>query len=115
MGWNFRAGPDWSDFVKWFKQRWGSKDSGLFSVFGTAGTMGFHLLSGMLVGIFIGYWLDRWLGTHPWMKAVFFIIGVVAGFKNIYLDAKRLIREQEEKDRAIMGGGAKNDSRPEKN
>jgi ATP synthase protein I len=77
-----------------------SARTGLLDSFGTAGMMGFHLLSGMLVGGFIGYWLDEWLDTGPWLKAVFFIIGIAAGFRNIYLDAQRLVREQDGRDKA---------------
>jgi ATP synthase protein I len=87
-----------------------SARSGMFDAFGTAGMMGFHLLSGMLVGGFIGYWLDKWLDTDPWMKAVFFMIGIAAGFRNIYLDAQRLVREQEGKDNAWKGAAKKDAS-----
>jgi ATP synthase protein I len=31
------------------------------------------------VGYFIGYGLDRWLGTH-YLNIVFLILGIVAGF-----------------------------------
>ena len=31
------------------------------------------------VGYFIGYALDRWLGTH-YLNIVFLILGIVAGF-----------------------------------
>lgn len=73
------------------------KESGFGSAFGTAGVIGFHLLSGILVGSFVGYWLDEWLGTGPWMKAIFFAIGVAAGFRNMYLDALLLLRKQDKK------------------
>lgn len=85
-----------------------SARSGLFDAFGVAGMMGFHLLSGMLVGGFIGYWLDKWLDTGPWLKVAFFIIGIAAGFRNIYLDAQKLVREQDCKDKAWKGAAEKN-------
>ena len=58
-----------------------------------AGTMGLHLVSGPAVGFGIGYLLDDWLGTDPWMKAVFFLFGVICGFKLVYEDARKLARE----------------------
>jgi ATP synthase protein I len=60
-----------------------------------AGTMGLHLVSGPAVGFIIGYFLDDWLGTHPWMKAVFFLLGVISGFKLVYEDARKIARETE--------------------
>ena len=36
------------------------------------------------VGALIGYWLDKWLGTEPWMLVVWFILGSTAGFYSVY-------------------------------
>jgi ATP synthase protein I len=62
-------------------------------ILASAGTMGLHLVSGPAVGFGIGYFLDDWLGTHPWMKAVFFLIGIISGFKLVYEDARKITRE----------------------
>lgn len=71
-----------------------SKENGMFGAVGTASVIGLHMVSGILVGGLIGYFLDEWLGTDPWLKLVFFVFGVAAGFYNVYLDTKRLLREQ---------------------
>jgi ATP synthase protein I len=84
--------------VKDFIKKNGLKNSGIFDAFGLAGSIGLHMVSGILVGFFIGYWLDKWLDTSPWLKLVFFILGVAAGFRNVYLDAKILLKEQEGKN-----------------
>ncbi len=62
-------------------------------LFATAGTIGMHMVSGPAVGFGIGYALDAWLGTNPWFKLAFFIIGIGAGFLNVYEDSKRLLRK----------------------
>ena len=36
-----------------------------------------------LVGGGIGWMLDRWLETGPWMLLLFFLLGVAAGFWNL--------------------------------
>jgi ATP synthase protein I len=36
------------------------------------------------VGVAIGFFLDRWLGTWPWLFLVFFVLGSVAGVLNVY-------------------------------
>ena len=61
-----------------------------------AGTMGLHIVAGTVVGLGIGYALDSWLDTSPWLLLVFLLIGTAAGYKNMIEDAKRLARQKEE-------------------
>lgn len=86
-------------------ERWGAKQAGLLDGVGLASAIGLHLVSGIIVGGLIGYWLDRWLDTSPWLKIVFFALGVAAGFRNVYLDAKILIAAQEKKHDQPPGRG----------
>lgn len=71
---------------------------GTMDVLATAGTIGLHMVSGPIVGFAIGYGLDAWLGTSPWLKMVFFFIGIAAGFKNVYDDTRRLLRKMQAED-----------------
>lgn len=59
----------------------------------TTGVIGLHLVSGPLVGFAIGYGLDYWLGTGPWCKLIFLVIGIAAGFLNVYRDTQRLLKK----------------------
>ena len=45
---------------------------------------GVEVVSALVVGIGIGWLLDRWLGTWPWLFLVFFVLGSVAGVLNVY-------------------------------
>lgn len=45
---------------------------------------GVEVVSALVVGIVIGFMLDRWLGTWPWLFLVFFVMGSVAGVLNVY-------------------------------
>lgn len=72
------------------------KEKGAWDMIGVAGTMGLHLVSGTLVGLTMGYFLDRWLGTHPWLLIVFLLFGIAAGFKMVYEDTQRILRTQKE-------------------
>ena len=96
-------------------ERWGAKNAGMFGSAGRASVIGLHLVSGIIVGCLAGYWLDEWLGTSPWLKIVFFFLGVAAGFRNAYLDARRLLEELEGKDGGSGNGGGngKNEDKPE--
>jgi ATP synthase protein I len=42
-----------------------------------------ELLAGVLVGLGIGWALDRWLGTGPWLLLVFLLLGTAAGILNV--------------------------------
>ena len=57
---------------------------------GPALRVGTDLIAGVAVGTFIGWALDRWLGTQPWLMIVFFMLGVAAGFYNIFRSARKL-------------------------
>lgn len=45
---------------------------------------GVEVVSALVVGIGLGYALDRWLGTWPWLFLVFFVLGSAAGIMNVY-------------------------------
>ena len=61
----------------------------------TAWELSASLLS-FIVAIGIGYWfgglLDAWLGTSPWLKAIFLGFGFVAGVLNVYRTVSRAVR-----------------------
>ena len=60
-----------------------------------AGTIGLHLVSGLLAGGIIGYMLDSWLDTR-YFFLVFLALGFVSGVLNVVRDVKKLLQEQEE-------------------
>ena len=41
------------------------------------------LPSSIAVGLFIGYLLDKWLGTAPWMLIVFTLLGIASGLTSL--------------------------------
>jgi len=42
-----------------------------------------ELVGGLIVGVGIGWLLDRWLGTKPWLLIVFFLLGSAAGLVSV--------------------------------
>lgn len=64
-----------------------------------ASTIGFALVLATVIGLVVGYFLDRWLDTKPWFTLIFLVLGIIAGFKNIYVIYHRVKRMSGEKDR----------------
>lgn len=46
--------------------------------------IGVEIVAALIVGVAIGYFLDRWLGTKPWFLLLFFVLGAAAGFMNVF-------------------------------
>ena len=71
---------------KKFKQD-GEKTS---SNLGQAFKMSTELVSAVAVGTIIGFILDKWFDTKPWLILIFFFVGVIAGIMNVVKSAKKL-------------------------
>ena len=50
---------------------------------GMAMRLGLELVVGTVVGGFIGWQLDQWLGTTPFLLLIFFFLGIAAGILNV--------------------------------
>lgn len=71
----------------------------LFGMLGTASTMGMHMVSGPLVGGGLGYLCDTYFfDSYPIGLCIGVVLGVFAGFRNIYIDAQYIQREQKRLD-----------------
>ena len=57
---------------------------------GVAFKMSTELVSAVVVGTIIGFILDNWFGTKPWLIIIFFFVGVIAGIMNVIKSAKKM-------------------------
>ena len=57
---------------------------------GIAFKMSTEMVAAVVVGTIIGFILDNWFGTKPWLIICFFIMGVTAGILNVIRSAKRM-------------------------
>ena len=60
------------------------------SKLGIAFKMSTEMVAAVGVGTIIGFILDNWFGTKPWLILIFFFVGVVAGILNVIRSAKRI-------------------------
>jgi len=56
-------------------------------------TLGLEMGLSVAVGAIIGYYLDKWLHTEPWLLIIFLLFGVFAGFRSLYRALKRLQKD----------------------
>ncbi|NPV83385.1 MAG: AtpZ/AtpI family protein [Candidatus Aminicenantes bacterium] len=54
------------------------------------------LPSSIAVGLAIGYLLDRWLKTAPWMLLTWLLLGVASGLLNLFRGVRKYLLENKE-------------------
>ena len=63
------------------------------SFMGAAFKLGTELVAAVGVGTIIGFILDNWFGTKPWLIIIFFFLGAAAGLMNVIKAANRMQKE----------------------
>ena len=61
----------------------------LFSGGFRASSIGMALVFSILIGAFLGYLLDNYFGTGYLFKIIGLIMGIIAGFRNVYIMGKK--------------------------
>lgn len=73
------------DKKKQYRQLWRYSSVGL--------EMGFSVA----IGVAIGYYLDQYFRTTPWLTLIFLILGVVAGFRSLFSLMKDIDKNERKK------------------
>jgi ATP synthase protein I len=60
-----------------------------------ASTIGFSFISAIGIGTLMGYYLDKYFETKPYLTLIFMVFGIVAGFKNMFYFVKKSIKEDD--------------------
>ena len=66
-----------------------------------ASSVGLELGISVALGLLVGFYMDKWLGTQPWLMLLWLTLGLVAGFRGVFRAVKRADREAERE----QGGG----------
>ena len=64
------------------------------SFMGSAFKLGTELIAAVSVGTIIGFILDSWFDTKPWLIIIFFFLGATAGLLNVIRTANRMQKEE---------------------
>ena len=48
------------------------------------------LFASVLAGLIVGWLLDRWLGTNPWLLVTGIVLGAAAGFYELIRSASKI-------------------------
>ena len=57
---------------------------------GLAYAAAFSLFAAVVAGLLLGWLLDRWLGTRPWLLVTGIVLGAAAGFYEFIRTANRI-------------------------
>jgi len=79
------------------------------TAFGQAFRYAAELIVGVAVGGFLGWVLDRYFGTAPWLMIVFVILGFAAGLLNLIRAARKAQAENEALQRSAPSVADDND------
>jgi ATP synthase protein I len=78
----------------------------LYKSLGFLSSVGISMVASTFIGLAMGYFLDKWLGTSPWLTLIFLGFGIISGFRNIFiLTARELKRQEKENQEDGDGGG----------
>ena len=64
------------------------------SFMGSAFKLGTELVAAVAVGTIIGFILDSWFDTKPWLIIIFFFLGAAAGMLNVIRTANKMQKER---------------------
>ncbi|MFP4168151.1 MAG: AtpZ/AtpI family protein [Desulfonatronovibrionaceae bacterium] len=74
------------------------KEKEIWGALGKVSLVGIQLVASTFIGLAMGYFLDKWLGTEPWLLLAFLVFGIAAGFKNMFLEVKKIQKEEQKRE-----------------
>ena len=69
------------------------EEQSAWKALGELSTVGMTLVLATVIGLAGGYYLDKWLGTAPWLTLIGLGFGIAAGFVNLFRTVNRAGRK----------------------
>lgn len=64
-----------------------------------ASSIGINLVLSTFVGLAMGYGLDSLFNSSPWLTIIFLLLGIIAGFRELFRMARRQDSGPDTKDK----------------
>lgn len=61
---------------------------------GLASSIGLVMVISIFIGYFVGSWLDKKLGTTPWLMMILTLMGIAAGFIEMIKIVQQLSKDE---------------------
>lgn len=71
-----------------------NENKSILKAVGKYSAIGIEVAASVIIGLFIGSYLDKLFNTSPWLIIIFLILGFTAGMRSLFT----LIKEEEKKD-----------------
>ena len=68
-----------------------------------ASAVGLELGLSVGIGLLVGYYMDKWLGTQPWLMLAWLLFGLVAGFRGVFRAVARADRAADAEAKETRG------------
>ena len=82
------------------KEKDAARDKGSSATMAQGLRLGLEMVSGVIAGGAIGWFLDRWLETEPWLLILFVLLGIGAGLMNVIRASAAMSRRDRARDDA---------------
>lgn len=62
----------------------------------SASSVGLEMGLSVAIGLVVGIYMDKWLGTSPWMMLLWLTFGLIAAFRGVFRAVKRVDKAAQE-------------------
>lgn len=71
-------------------------------------SLGITMVASILIGLAMGYYLDKWFDSSPVCTLLFMALGIISGYRSLHIVTMRELRriEREDQQKSEDGDGA---------
>lgn len=67
----------------------GEIEPGAWKAATAVASLGIEMAIEVVIGYWLGVWLDEKFGSEPWLMYVFLVLGIAAAFRSLWRTSKR--------------------------
>lgn len=73
-----------------------------------ASSIGIAMVVSIFGSLYLGIWLDKKFGTHPYLTMLMLFLGVASGFRSFYVMIRRALEDDKADDAVDKGKNENN-------